>query len=247
MPQCAGLTKPVQCPMPLAIDPAKLPKPYDLRQAQIELERLAALWCQTDETGIAGAAERQALLTAVFGNSPYVSHLIVSEAAHFYSVLADGPDSVFNKLLNDLVGLALAQPDEATLMRELRVAKRRAHLTIAIADIVGNWALEQVTGALSDFADAAVAAAASFLLRQAHNGEELDLPHLDDPARDSGLIILGLGKLGARELNYSSDIDLIVLFDLDRVRYRGKRTARECFVKLARGLVKLLQDATQDG
>jgi glutamate-ammonia-ligase adenylyltransferase len=233
--------------MPLAIDPAKLPKPYDLRQAQIELDRLAALRCQTDETGFAGTAERQALLTAVFGNSPYVSHLIVSEAAHFYSVLADGPDSVFNKLLNDLAGLALGEPDEATLMRELRIAKRRAHLTIAIADIAGTWDLEQVTGALSDFADAAVAAAASFLLRQAHISEELDLPHPSDPARDSGLIILGLGKLGARELNYSSDIDLIVLFDLDRVRYRGKRTARECFVKLARGLVKLMQDATQDG
>ena len=114
-----------------------MPKPYDLRQAQIELDRLAALWCQTDESGLPGAAERQALLTAVFGNSPYVSHLIVSEAAHFYSVLADGPDSVFNKLLNDLAGLALAESDETTLMRELRIAKRRAHLTVAIADIAG--------------------------------------------------------------------------------------------------------------
>ena len=247
MPQSAGLTNCAPYPMPLAIDPAKLPKPYDLRQAQIELERLAALWCQTDETGLPGAAERQALLTAVFGNSPYVSHLIVSEAAHFYSVLADGPDSVFNKLLNDLAGLALAETDEVSLMRELRVAKKRAHLTIAIADIVGAWPLERVTAALSDFADSAVAAATAYLLRQAHGGGELDLPHPENPVLESGLVILGLGKLGARELNYSSDIDLIVLFDLERVHYRGKRTARECFVKLARGLVKLLQDATQDG
>jgi glutamate-ammonia-ligase adenylyltransferase len=233
--------------MPLAIDPAKLPKPYDLRQAQIELDRLVASWCQPDETGLPGAAERQALLTAVFGNSPYVSHLIISEAALFYSVLADGPDSVFNKLLNDLADLVLADIDETSLMRELRIAKRRAHLTIALADIVGAWSLERVTGALSDFADAAVTAATAFLLRQAHNSGELDLPHPENPVLESGLIILGLGKLGARELNYSSDIDLIVLFDPDRVRYRGKRTARECFVRLSRGLVKLLQDATQDG
>ncbi|MGH6891863.1 MAG: bifunctional [glutamine synthetase] adenylyltransferase/[glutamine synthetase]-adenylyl-L-tyrosine phosphorylase, partial [Dongiaceae bacterium] len=233
--------------MPLAIDPAQVPRPYDLRQAQIELDRLAAMWCQTDETGLPGAAERQALLAAIFGNSPYLSHLIVNEAAHFFSVLADGPDSVFNKLLNDLAGLALADRDEASLMRELRIAKRRAHLAIAIADIARAWSLEQVTGALSDFADAAVAAVTACLLRRAHNGGELDLPHPDEPAKESGLVILGLGKLGARELNYSSDIDLIVLFDLDRVRYRGKRTARECFVKLARGLVRLLQDATQDG
>ena len=233
--------------MPLVIDPATLPKPYDLRQAQIELDRLAAFWCQTDESGLPSAAERQALLTAVFGNSPYVSHLIVSEAAHFYSVLADGPDSVFNKLLNDLAALALAESDEATVMRELRIAKRRAHLTVAIADIAGTWELKRITRALSDFADAAVAAATSCLLRQAHNGGELELPHPEQPALDSGLIILGLGKLGARELNYSSDIDLIVLFDLDRVVYRGRKTARECFVKLARGLVRLLQDATADG
>ena len=247
MPQSAGPTNPIRFAMPLAIDPAHMPKPHDLRQTQIELDRLAAMWCQTDETGLPGAAERQALLTAVFGNSPYVSHLIVSEAAHFFSVLADGPDSVFNKLLNDLAGLALAEPDEASLMHALRVAKRRAHLTVAIADIAGVWPLKRITRALSDFADAAVAAATSYLLRLAHNSGELELPHPDQPALDSGLIILGLGKLGARELNYSSDIDLIVLFDLDRVRYRGKKTARECFVKLTRGLVRLLQDATQDG
>src|SRR5262245_19646110 len=223
MPQSAGGTDPVRMAMPLAVDPAQLPKPYDLRQVQIELDRLAAMWCPTDETGLPGAAERQALLTAVFGNSPYVSHLIVSEAAHFFSVLADGPDSVFNKLLNDLASLALAEPDEATLMRELRVAKRQAHLTVAIADIAGAWELKRITRALSDFADAAVAAATAYLLRQAHNAGELELHHPGEPARESGLIILGLGKLGARELNYSSDIDLIVLFDLDRVVYRGKK------------------------
>jgi glutamate-ammonia-ligase adenylyltransferase len=233
--------------MPLAIDPAQLPKPHDLRQVQIELDRLAAMWRPTDETGLPGAAERQALLTAVFGNSPYVSHLIVSEAAHFYSVLAEGPDPVFNKLLNDLAGLATGTPDEANLMRELRIAKRRAHLTIAIADIVRAWPLKRITRALSDFADAAVAAAAACLLREAANVGELELPQPGNPVGESGLVILGLGKLGARELNYSSDIDLIVLFDLDRVRYRGRKTARECFVKLTRGLVRLLQDATQDG
>src|SRR3546814_4845534 len=106
------------------------------------------------------------MLSAVFGNNPYVSHLIFREATHVLSVLADGADTVFNKLLNDLAGLVLANIDEASLMRELRIAKRRAHLTIAIADIVGAWSLERVTGALSDFADSAVAAATAFLLRQ---------------------------------------------------------------------------------
>ena len=182
------------------------------------------MWCPTDETGLPGAAERQALLTAVFGNSPYVSHLIVSEAAHFFSVLADGPDSVFNKLLNDLAGLALAETDEASLMQALRIAKRRAHLTIAIADIVGIWPLKRITRALSDFADAAVArgqlASAAPGSQRRRTGAAASRA---SRSRDSGLIILGLGKLGARELNYSSDIDLIVLFDLDRVAIAARR------------------------
>ena len=141
----------------------------------------------------------------------------------------------------------MRKPTKPALCSALRIAKRRAHLTVAIADVVGIWPLKRITRALSDFADAAVAAATSHLLRLAHSGGELELPHPDQPVLDSGLIILGLGKLGARELNYSSDIDLIVLFDLDRVVYRGKKTARECFVKLTRGLVRLLQDATADG
>jgi glutamate-ammonia-ligase adenylyltransferase len=233
--------------MPLAFDPARLPKAHDLRQARIELDRLAATWCPADQAALPEPDRTQALLTAIFGNSPYLSQLVVNEASHFFAVLADGPDSVFNKLLNDLADLGRSELDEAGLMRRLRQAKRCAHLTIAIADIIEAWPLERVTGALSDFADAAVGAAIAFLLRQSHLAEELDLPHPEDPAKDSGLVVLGLGKLGACELNYSSDIDLIVLFDLDLVRYRGRRTARECFVKLARNLGRLLQDATQDG
>ena len=88
---------------------------------------------------------------------------------------------------------------------------------------MGCWPLKRITRALSDFADAAVAAASSHLLRQAHNSGELELPHPEEPVRESGLIILGLGKLGARELNYSSDIDLIILFDIDRVPIAARR------------------------
>ncbi len=233
--------------MTLAFDPRQLPKAHDARQAQIELERLAAIWCPTDQSALPDPEHIRALQTAIFGNSPYLSQLVVNEAAQFFSVLADGPDSVFNKLLNDLAHLGRAETDESALMRQLRQAKRRAHLTIALADIVKAWPLERVTGALSDFADSAVGAAIAFLLRQAHLAGEIELPDPETPEKGSGLVILGLGKLGAGELNYSSDIDLIVLFDLDIVRYRGRRTAREFFVKLARNLVRLLQDATQDG
>ena len=88
---------------------------------------------------------------------------------------------------------------------------------------------------------------ARFLLHAAHHSGELEIPHLEDPERESGVIVLGMGKLGARELNYSSDIDLIVLFDTDRVRYRGRHSPHQLFARMARDLVRLMDEHTEDG
>jgi glutamate-ammonia-ligase adenylyltransferase len=85
------------------------------------------------------------------------------------------------------------------------------------------------------------------LLRRAAEAGDLLLPSLDRPSDQSGLVVLGMGKLGARELNYSSDIDLVILYDRDKVEYRGRQTLQDCFVRLARDLVRLLQDHTEDG
>jgi glutamate-ammonia-ligase adenylyltransferase len=104
-----------------------------------------------------------------------------------------------------------------------------------------------VTEALTRFAEAATQAAIRLLLAAAAEKGDLEPPHQDDAARDSGLAVIGMGKLGARELNYSSDIDLIVLFDQEVVRYRGKETAQRCFVRLTQGLARLLQEPTADG
>ena len=99
-------------------------------------------------------------------------------------------------------------------MPALRRAKREAALLVALADIGGIWDVVAATEALTRFADAAVRAALAFLLRK---HARAGLLALDADAADiesgSGLVVLALGKHGARELNYSSDIDLIVLFD----------------------------------
>src|SRR4029077_2263649 len=89
--------------------------------------------------------------------------------------------------------------------------------------------------------------AVDHLLRHSAVAGDLILPSLDMPSQGSGLVVLGMGKLGARERNYSSDIDLIVLYDRDKVDYRGRRTLQDCFVRLARDLIHLLQDRTEDG
>ncbi|MEI9986907.1 MAG: hypothetical protein WDN69_29355 [Aliidongia sp.] len=140
-----------------------------------------------------------------------------------------------------------AELQRVPLMTRLRAAKRRAALVIALADIAGIWSLDAVTGALSALADTALSAALRHLLTQAAAAGQIALAHPDAPETECGVIILGMGKLGAHELNYSSDIDLIILFEpgqdpLSRPRQRAGADAR-----FARDLVKLLEERTAEG
>ena len=158
--------------------------------------------------------EGSRLLDAVFGNSPYLSGCLTQDPVFAAALLREGPEEAFTGLRDALARLR-SEPagDTGSLMSSLRAAKRRTALLVALADIAGLWPLENVTGALSDFADLAIGAAVAHLLREAAAAGGFRLRNADDPCRGSGFVILGMGKLGARELNYSSDIDLIVLYD----------------------------------
>lgn len=187
------------------------------------------------------------LLAAVFGNSPYLSQSLLREAAFLRRLVTDGADPTFAGLLAQVTAEGDALPDMAGVMRCLRHAKRRAALLIALADIAGVWSLAQVTGGLTAFADAALGVATRHLLRLAAARGDIVLAHPDQPERDSGLVIIGMGKLGAWELNYSSDIDLVVLYDEDRIQYTGRKSVKECLVKLTLDLVKIMEERTVDG
>ena len=93
----------------------------------------------------------------------------------------------------------------------------------------------------------AVASAVRWLLHQAASAGKLKPADPDDPAADCGLVVLALGKHGARELNYSTDIDLVVFFDPEKAPLADGVEAAPFFVRLAQGLVKLLQERTPDG
>ena len=98
-------------------------------------------------------------------------------------------------------------------MAMLRKKKLEAHSLIALADLAGIFTTAQTCEWLTRLAEATLGAALRFLLREAHNNGKINLADIEDPEKDCGLIVLGMGKLGARELNYSSDIDLIVFID----------------------------------
>ena len=189
----------------------------------------------------------QRLLQAIFANSPFLSHCLIADIGLLSEVLKQGPAALLENALSDLKSKAAGLSVQAELMKSLRVCRRRAAFAIAFADICDLWDVVEVTRALSDFADVAVDAALASTLRQAAARGELGLADAAEPTRGCGIAILGMGKLGAHELNYSSDIDLVVIFDPDKADYRHSRGVQQGLVRLTRDLMRSLDDRTGDG
>ncbi len=187
------------------------------------------------------------LLAAIFGNSPFLSGLAVKEWRFLTRLVATGPDPLFDGIAADIEKTDDPGEDSATAMRRLRIAKGRTALVAAVAELAGIWSLEQQMAALSRFAEAAVGTALRHLLRQAAAKGMMALPDLSDPERGTGLFVLGMGKLGGRELNYSSDIDLILFYDPALTRVTAREGVQPFFSRLARDLVRLLEERTGDG
>ncbi|URD62322.1 bifunctional [glutamine synthetase] adenylyltransferase/[glutamine synthetase]-adenylyl-L-tyrosine phosphorylase [Sphingomonas sp. KRR8] len=135
------------------------------------------------------------------------------------------------------VATALRIGADLPLAERLRRQRLRLALATALGDLSSEFALEQVTAALSDFADGAIDAA----LRQAVT------ERMGDEVPFAGLTVLALGKLGSRELNYSSDVDLILLFDPDTLPRRGRDDPGEAAVRYGQRLIELLQRRDEHG
>ncbi|MCM2291922.1 bifunctional [glutamine synthetase] adenylyltransferase/[glutamine synthetase]-adenylyl-L-tyrosine phosphorylase [Allorhizobium sp. BGMRC 0089] len=138
-------------------------------------------------------------------------------------------------------------PSEAEVMRHLRRAKGELAFLVALADLARIFDARQSTLWLSRMAEAAVSAAIDHLLLSGHQAGQLRVKSVSDPSAASGLIVLGMGKLGAGELNYSSDIDLVVFFDPDSGILAEPERATELYGRMMRRLVRILQERTGDG
>ncbi len=138
-------------------------------------------------------------------------------------------------------------PSDSDVMSRLRIAKRRAAFLIALADLARIYDGKVTTRWLSRLAEASISAAIDHLLLSSHEAGKISLPDRAAPSRQSGLIVLGMGKLGAEELNYSSDIDLVVFFDETAGIVPDPDDAIDIFPRLMRRLVRILQERTADG
>ncbi|HEY3639088.1 MAG TPA: bifunctional [glutamine synthetase] adenylyltransferase/[glutamine synthetase]-adenylyl-L-tyrosine phosphorylase [Rhizomicrobium sp.] len=216
-----------------------LPRVFDAARAERIFESL--------DDSVAGIPDgARAVLTSAFGNSPYLCRLGLRERDVLREIWERGPDVVVERAISDAQNVHAAT-DIAEAMAVLRRAKRQMALATALADIAGIWDVEVVTNRLTRFADASVGGALRFLLRRAAQAANLTE---QDPASleaDTGLIVLAMGKGGAFELNYSSDLDLIVFYDAERFPFRKKSDVRAAAVDVVKGLVNMLGEITMDG
>jgi glutamate-ammonia-ligase adenylyltransferase len=185
------------------------------------------------------------LLARGFSDAPYLCDLARADPARLVACLEASPEARVASLIE---ALGESHDDgEAGLMRRLRLAKQEVALVVALADLGGVWSVAEVTGALARLADASVAAAVRFLLREAAGQGRFAPPDPANPDVGSGLIVLAMGKQGAFELNYSSDIDIIVFFDGETAPVTDRSEVQTFFVRLVKRLVKILQERTADG
>ena len=209
----------------------RCPIPHDPARAEEPRARFAGL-----------APELRALVEGTAGCSPYLAGLMTREADWIEAALAGSPEDA----LGDALALGEGMGSEA-LGSALRQAKARVALLAALADLGGVWQLEEVTGALTRLSDVAVSRAMTALVGDEIRRGKLPGAVPGDVATAGGLVSIAMGKTGAAELNYSSDIDLICLFDETRYDPDDVQDARASFIRVVRRMTAMLSDMTPEG
>ena len=155
----------------------------------------------------------------------------------FLAMIADREPALVEAAEAGRIDLSLssAEPD-MPLARRLRLRRRALALGVALGDLAGLLDLSAVTGALTAFADRALDEATRAAIAERYPGEE-----------PRGFAAIALGKQGSGELNYSSDIDPILIFDPAMLPHRAREEPEEAAVRIARRVVELLQARDGDG
>jgi glutamate-ammonia-ligase adenylyltransferase len=202
-------------------------------------ERGAEAWVALHDV----AADLRPLVEGAAGSSPYLAGLIRKEASWLSHALGMPPEDAVTDLISEAAALAPADLDSG-----LRRIKRRAALIVALADLGGLWALQTVTQHWTDIADACLGAAlATHVAAEARRGKLPGMSEEDAHRDGAGMVALAMGKMGAGELNYSSDIDIICLFDDDRFEPSEVMEARAGFIRATRRIAATLGDTNAEG
>jgi glutamate-ammonia-ligase adenylyltransferase len=193
-----------------------------------EAERLAAAW---------------PALAPVFAASPYLASLCRRRPASLHAILACDPEPA----LAALIAAARAAPDGPEPAAALRRLKADLHLLTALCDLGGVWGLDAVTRALTEFADAAVQAAMLLAAREEVERGALTRVGEDGAGPVPGFFCIAMGKHGAFELNYSSDIDVSLFYEPEAMPLADGVEHQAVARRIAQSLIRNLQDRTGEG
>ncbi|AJP72031.1 bifunctional [glutamine synthetase] adenylyltransferase/[glutamine synthetase]-adenylyl-L-tyrosine phosphorylase [Sphingomonas hengshuiensis] len=173
------------------------------------------------------AASLEGARSRAQAHAPFLALLLAREPA-----LAENLEAA----LADPLAAARALSGDMPEARRLRIERRRLALLVALGDLSGQFDLTRVTGLLSDFADDAIDRAIRTAIRER-----------TPDAEPRGFTAIALGKQGSRELNYSSDVDPILLYDPVTLPCRPREEVEDAAVRIARRMVELLQTPDGDG
>jgi glutamate-ammonia-ligase adenylyltransferase len=201
---------------------------------------------------LAGESILKSFIADAFTLSPYLRDAAMGDRGLLTLLIESDLSEVLPRLLQDARDAwkpkeGATEASEAEVMSRLRIAKRRLSFLVAMADLARLYSAKETTSWLSHMADAALAAAIDFLLLSTHNSGKIILKNTSAPSEGSGLVVLGMGKLGARELNYSSDIDAVIFFEPTAGILPDPYDGTEIFGRMMRRLVRIMQERTADG
>ncbi len=233
---------------------AGLLKPLSKAELKLVLSGLQQIG--TDEPAVAEMLKAEGALgefvSAALTLSPYLRDVANVDSAILATAITMPLEPQIEALITEARDAWLpsgggTSPSETDVMSRLRIIKRRVAFLVALADLARVFDGRVTTLWLSRLAEASVSAAIDHLLLSSHESRKLQLKNVARPSEGSGLVVLGMGKLGASELNYSSDIDIVVFFDEQAGILPDPDDAIEIFPRLMRRLVRIMQERTGDG
>ena len=195
-------------------------------------------------------AQARAALDPVFAAAPYLAGLARRRPAHLSAILSADPADTLSSILSRTTALEHEPLELAILKTRLRELKAEIHLLTALADLGGVWDLDEVTGALTRFADAAVKVAMAAVVRAEIERGRVIAPIRDDDGEAGplpGLFCIAMGKYGAFELNYSSDIDFSLFYEPDALPLAEGVAHQGFTTRFAQTVAEILHDRTGDG
>ncbi|MEZ5525538.1 MAG: bifunctional [glutamate--ammonia ligase]-adenylyl-L-tyrosine phosphorylase/[glutamate--ammonia-ligase] adenylyltransferase [Pseudomonadales bacterium] len=201
---------------------------------------------------LAGQIELVDQLAKVWAGSDFVAESCCAAPGLLFDLVASGDllrrydqQTYIDKLSDRLASIVT----EEELMRELRLFRQREQLRIIWRDLARSASLLDTTTEVSWLADVCIDQALEWLYQQACDKWGTPCTQVNDEWLPQRMVVIGMGKLGANELNVSSDIDLMFTYQGKGVTRGGKRELdnQEFFVRLGQRLIHVLDSRTADG